>query len=204
MSKYVLLSLLAYFCGAIPSGVWIGKMVKGIDIRTVGSRNSGATNAYRILGAKCGIATLILDALKGYLPLYIASHFNISDKYIVVIGLIAIFAHSMSCFLNFKGGKGVATSLGVFLFLAPKAVLVTFLGFAIVVYFTRYVSLSSITGAIILPIMVAILPAKEGVDKMTLVVLSFVIGAFVIYKHRSNISRLLNGTESKITFGKRG
>ena len=120
MSKYVLLSLLAYFCGAIPSGVWIGKMVKGIDIRTVGSKNSGATNAYRTLGAKCGIATLILDALKGYLPLYIASHFNISDKYIVVIGLIAIFAHSMSCFLNFKGGKGVATSLGVFLFLAPK------------------------------------------------------------------------------------
>lgn len=204
MGKYILLSLLAYFCGSIPSGVWIGKMVKGIDIRTVGSKNSGATNAYRTLGAKCGIATLILDALKGYLPLYIASHFDISDKYIVVIGLIAIFAHSMSCFLNFKGGKGVATSLGVFLFLAPKAVLVTFLGFAIVVYFTRYVSLSSITGAIILPIMVAVLPVKEGVDKMTLVILSFVIGAFVIYKHRSNISRLLNGTESKITFGKRG
>ena len=204
MSKYVLLSLLAYFCGAIPSGVWIGKIFKGIDIRTVGSRNSGATNAYRILGAKCGIATLIMDALKGYLPLYIASHFNISDKYIVVLGLIAIFAHSMSCFLNFKGGKGVATSLGVFLFLAPKAVLVTFFGFLIVVYFTRYVSLSSITGAIILPVMVLILPAKEGVDKTTLVVLSFIIGAFVIYKHKSNIGRLLNGTESKITFGKKG
>ncbi len=204
MSKYILLSLLAYFCGAIPSGVWIGKIFKGIDIRTVGSRNSGATNAYRILGAKCGIATLIMDALKGYLPLYIASHFNISDKYIVVLGLIAIFAHSMSCFLNFKGGKGVATSLGVFLFLAPKAVLVTFFGFLIVVYFTRYVSLSSITGAIILPVMVLILPAKEGVDKATLVVLSFIIGAFVIYKHKSNIGRLLNGTESKITFGKKG
>ena len=180
------------------------KIFKGIDIRTVGSRNSGATNAYRILGAKCGIATLIMDALKGYLPLYIASHFNISDKYIVVLGLIAIFAHSMSCFLNFKGGKGVATSLGVFLFLAPKAVLVTFFGFLIVVYFTRYVSLSSITGAIILPVMVLILPAKEGVDKTTLVVLSFIIGAFVIYKHKSNIGRLLNGTESKITFGKKG
>lgn len=204
MSKYILLSLIAYFFGAIPSGVWIGKAVKGIDIRTVGSKNSGATNAYRILGAKCGIATLLMDALKGYLPLLIASHFNISDKYIVVIGLIAIFAHSMSCFLNFKGGKGVATSLGVFLFLAPKAVFVTFLGFLIVVYFTRYVSLSSITGAIILPTMVAILPAKDGVDKTTLVILSFVIGAFVIFKHRTNITRLLNGTESKITFGKKG
>lgn len=204
MSKYILLSLLAYFCGSIPSGVWIGKAVKGIDIRTVGSKNSGATNAYRTLGAKCGIATLLLDALKGYLPLWIASQFNISDKYIVVIGLIAIFAHSMSCFLNFKGGKGVATSLGVFLFLAPKAILITFFGFAVVVYFTRYVSLSSITGAIVLPVMTLILPAKEGVDKTTLVVLSFIIGAFVIYKHKSNITRLLNGTESKIVFGKKG
>ena len=136
--------------------------------------------------------------------MYIASQFNISDKYIVVIGLIAIFAHSMSCFLNFKGGKGVATSLGVFLFLAPKAILITFFGFAVVVYFTRYVSLSSITGAIVLPVMTLILPAKEGVDKTTLVVLSFIIGAFVIYKHKSNITRLLNGTESKIVFGKKG
>ncbi|WP_300357720.1 glycerol-3-phosphate 1-O-acyltransferase PlsY [Fusobacterium sp.] len=204
MSKYILLSLITYFFGAIPSGVWIGKAIKGIDIRTVGSKNSGATNAYRILGAKCGIATLLMDALKGYLPLLIASKFDISDKYIVVLGLIAIFAHSMSCFLNFKGGKGVATSLGVFLFLAPKAVLVTVVGFLIVVYFTRYVSLSSITGAIILPVMITLLPAKEGVDKTTLVILSFIIGAFVIFKHRSNITRLLNGTESKITFGKKG
>lgn len=204
MSKYILLSLITYFFGAIPSGVWIGKAIKGIDIRTVGSKNSGATNAYRILGAKCGIATLLMDALKGYLPLFIASKFDISNKYIVVLGLIAIFAHSMSCFLNFKGGKGVATSLGVFLFLAPKAVLVTVVGFLIVVYFTRYVSLSSITGAIILPVMITLLPPKEGVDKTTLVILSFIIGAFVIFKHRSNITRLLNGTESKITFGKKG
>lgn len=204
MSKYVLLSLLAYFCGAIPSGVWIGKAVKGIDIRTVGSKNSGATNAYRILGAKCGIATLAMDALKGYLPLFVASRFDISDKYIVVIGLIAVFAHSMSCFLNFKGGKGVATSLGVFLFLAPKAILITFLGFAIVVFFTRYVSLASMTGAVILPVMNIILPAKEGVDKFTLIILSCILGAFVIYKHRTNITRLLNGTESKIVFKKKG
>ncbi len=204
MEIYIFLSLLAYFCGAIPSGVWIGKAFKGIDIRTVGSKNSGATNAYRILGAKFGIFTLVCDALKGYIPLYVASKFDISSQYIVVIGLIAIFAHSMSCFLNFKGGKGVATSLGVFLFLAPEAVLITLLGFIIVVYFTRYVSLSSITGAIILPIMVCILPAKEGVDKFTLIVLSFVIGIFVIYKHKSNISRLLNGTESKIVFKKKG
>lgn len=202
MIKYILLSLLAYFSGSIPSGVWIGKTFKGIDIRTVGSKNSGATNAYRNLGAVYGIMTLVIDALKGYLPLLIASKMEVSEKYIVVIGLIAILGHSFSCFLNFKGGKGVATSLGVFLFLAPKAIGIATLGFLIVVFFTRYVSLSSITAAIILPIMTMILPAKVGVDKFTLSILSVFIGIFVIYKHKTNITRLLNGTESKIVFKK--
>lgn len=202
MIKYILLSLLAYFSGSIPSGVWIGKTFKGIDIRTVGSKNSGATNAYRNLGAVYGIMTLVIDALKGYLPLLVASKIGVSEKYIVVIGLIAILGHSFSCFLNFKGGKGVATSLGVFLFLAPKAIGIATLGFLIVVFFTRYVSLSSITAAIILPIMTMILPAKDGVDKFTLSILSVFIGVFVIYKHKTNITRLLNGTESKIVFKK--
>lgn len=202
MIKYILLSLLAYFSGSIPSGVWIGKTFKGIDIRTVGSKNSGATNAYRNLGAVYGIMTLVIDALKGYLPLLVASKMGVSEKYIVVIGLIAILGHSFSCFLNFKGGKGVATSLGVFLFLAPKAIGIATLGFLIVVFFTRYVSLSSITAAIILPIMTMILPAKDGVDKFTLSILSVFIGVFVIYKHKTNITRLLNGTESKIVFKK--
>lgn len=202
MIKYILLSLLAYFSGSIPSGVWIGKTFKGIDIRTVGSKNSGATNAYRNLGAVYGIMTLVIDALKGYLPLLVASKMGVSEKYIVVIGLIAILGHSFSCFLNFKGGKGVATSLGVFLFLAPKAIGIATLGFLIVIFFTRYVSLSSITAAIILPIMTMILPAKDGVDKFTLSILSVFIGVFVIYKHKTNITRLLNGTESKIVFKK--
>ena len=202
MIKYILLSLLAYFSGSIPSGVWIGKTFKGIDIRTVGSKNSGATNAYRNLGAVYGIMTLVIDALKGYLPLLVASKMGVSEKYIVVIGLIAILGHSFSCFLNFKGGKGVATSLGVFLFLAPKAIGIATIGFLIVVFFTRYVSLSSITAAIILPIMTMILPAKDGVDKLTLSILSVFIGVFVIYKHKTNITRLLNGTESKIVFKK--
>lgn len=202
MIKYILLSLLAYFAGSIPSGVWIGKTFKGIDIRTVGSKNSGATNAYRNLGAVYGLMTLVIDALKGYLPLLISSKMGVSESYIVVIGLIAILGHSFSCFLNFKGGKGVATSLGVFLFLAPKAIGIATLGFLIVVFFTRYVSLSSITAAIILPIMTMILPAKDGVDKFTLSILSVFIGVFVIYKHKTNITRLLNGTESKIVFKK--
>ena len=203
MVNYILLSVLAYFSGSIPSGVWIGKTFKGIDIRTVGSKNSGATNAYRNLGAGLGILTLLSDVLKGYLPLMIASYMEISDKYIVVIGLIAILGHTFSCFLNFKGGKGVATSLGVFLFLAPQAVGVAVLGFLIVVFATRYVSLSSMVASVILPIMVMLFPAKAGVDKSVLSGLSIFIGAFVIYKHKANISRLLNGVESKIQIGKK-
>ncbi|MGO2118247.1 MAG: glycerol-3-phosphate 1-O-acyltransferase PlsY [Fusobacterium sp.] len=196
----IFLVVLAYLLGAIPNGVWIGKTFKGVDIRTVGSKNSGATNAYRNLGAKYGIATLLLDALKGFLPVYIAYKAGANSSFIVYLGLISIIAHSFSCFLNFKGGKGVATSLGVFLFLSPKGVLVALVGFLIVLYFTRYVSLSSVTGAVILPIMVYILPVREGVNKGTLCVLVTIIGAFVIYKHKANISRLLNGTESKILF----
>lgn len=202
MSKYIFLIFFTYFCGSIPSGVWIGKIFKGIDIRTVGSKNSGATNAYRNLGWKCGVGTLILDALKGYFPLYLANLLSVSDKFIIMLGLVAIVAHSASFFLNFKGGKGVATSLGVFLFLAPKAILVALLGFLIVVFFTRLVSLASITGAITLPIMVVLLPTKVGVDKNLLVIISFMIGIFVIYRHRANIRRLLNGTEEKILFKK--
>lgn len=200
--KYILLCLVAYFSGSIPSGVWIGKTFKGIDIREVGSKNSGATNAYRNLGAKFGIMTLVLDALKGYLPLMIASRVGVTSVWIVIIGLVAILGHTFSCFLKFKGGKGVATSLGVFLFLAPEPILIATIGFLIVVFSTRYVSLSSITASIILPITVVLFPAKDGVDKLTLSVLTFAIGAFIIYKHKTNISRLLNGTESKIVFKK--
>ena len=192
MSKYILLSLLAYFCGSIPSGVWIGKMVKGIDIRTVGSKNSGATNAYRTLGAKCGIATLILDALKGYLPLYVASHFDISDKYIVVIGLIAIFAHSMSCFLNFKGGKGVATSLGAMLAVHPVAALTCFAVFGVVVAVTKYVSLGSVIGIACSPIVVYLMGKKEAIP------VTVFLGLSVIYTHRANLKRVFSGNERKI------
>lgn len=202
MIKNIILVLFAYFLGSIPNGVWLGKTFKGIDIRTVGSKNSGATNAYRNLGAKYGVLTLVLDALKGFLPVFISYKIGIGSVFIVFIGFISILAHSFSCFLNFKGGKGVATSLGVFLFLSPKGILVALVGFLIVFYFTKYVSLSSITGAVILPIMTYILPVRDGVDKTTLSILVTIIGAFIIYKHKGNISRLLNGTESKIVFKK--
>lgn len=133
------LIILSYFFGAIPSGVWIGKIFKNIDVRDYGSKNSGATNSYRVLGAKLGIAVLIIDVLKGFIPLYIASKFNLKYNDLVILGLVAILAHTFSCFISFKGGKGVATSLGVFLFLAPVITLILLVIFILVVYFTKYI-----------------------------------------------------------------
>ena len=189
------LIILSYFFGAIPSGVWIGKAFKGIDVRDYGSKNSGATNSYRVLGAKLGIAVLIIDVLKGFIPLYIASKFNLKYNDLVILGLVAILAHTFSCFISFKGGKGVATSLGVFLFLAPVITLILLVIFILVVYFTKYISLGSITAAFLLPIFTFFTHRDTY-----LFTLSVVIAIFVIYRHKTNISRLLSGTENKFKF----
>ena len=190
-----LLMVLAYFMGAIPSGVWLGKIFKNIDVRDYGSKNSGATNSYRVLGAKLGVVVLIMDVLKGFIPLYIASHFNLMYNDLVILGLIAILAHTFSCFISFKGGKGVATSLGVFLFLIPVITLILLAIFILVAYFTRYISLASITAAFLLPIFTFFTHRDSY-----LFALSFIIGVFVIYRHKTNISRLLSGTENKFKF----
>ena len=189
------LIILSYFFGAIPSGVWIGKIFKNIDVRDYGSKNSGATNSYRVLGAKLGIAVLIIDVLKGYIPLYIASKFNLKYNDLVILGLVAILAHTFSCFISFKGGKGVATSLGVFLFLAPVITLILLVIFILVVYFTKYISLGSITAAFLLPIFTFFTHRDSY-----LFALSVIIAIFVIYRHKTNISRLLSGTENKFKF----
>ena len=189
------LIILSYFFGAIPSGVWIGKIFKNIDVRDYGSKNSGATNSYRVLGAKLGIAVLIIDVLKGFIPLYIASKFNLKYNDLVILGLVAILAHTFSCFISFKGGKGVATSLGVFLFLAPVITLILLVIFILVVYFTKYISLGSITAAFLLPIFTFFTHRDTY-----LFTLSVVIDIFVIYRHKTNISRLLSGTENKFKF----
>ena len=189
------LIILSYFFGAIPSGVWIGKIFKNIDVRDYGSKNSGATNSYRVLGAKLGIAVLIIDVLKGFIPLYIASKFNLAYNDLVILGLVAILAHTFSCFISFKGGKGVATSLGVFWFLAPVITLILLVIFILVVYFTKYISLGSITAAFLLPIFTFFTHRDTY-----LFTLSVVIAIFVIYRHKTNISRLLSGTENKFKF----
>lgn len=197
MIKFLIFAVIAYIFGSLPCGVWLGKGVKNIDIREYGSKNSGATNAYRILGPKYGIMVLILDALKGYIPLYIASLFDIGGIYIILLGLVAILGHTFSFFLQFKGGKGVATSLGVFLFLMPKVVGILVLVFILVVGISKYISLGSVICAGLLPILAYFMPVRDDATRLPLVAISLIVGIFVIYKHKANIQRLMEGKENK-------
>ena len=195
--RVVLFIILAYFMGSIPSGVWIGRYFKDIDIREHGSKNPGTTNAYRVLGPKYGIMVLAADVLKGFLPVAIASISGVYGLPLIIVGITAIIGHTLSCFLDFKGGKGVATSLGVFLYLIPLVTIVLMCIFALIVYLTKYISLGSIICAILLPVLTLLFPIRAGIPRVPLVIITVCIGAFVVYKHRSNIERLKNGTENK-------
>lgn len=198
--KLILFLIIAYFIGSIPTGVWLGKKFKNIDIREHGSRNSGATNSYRVLGAKLGISVLIGDVLKGFLPVFIASKFIESNNLLAIIGLVSILAHTFSIFIKFKGGKGVATSLGVYLFLAPKVVLILFIVFVVVVSISKFISLGSVICATLLPILMIVLNLSNLKDNLNLIIVSFIVGIFVLYRHRSNIARLISGYENKFKF----
>jgi len=196
-TKLLIFIIIAYFMGSLPTGVIIGKRFKGIDIREYGSKNTGATNAYRVLGKKFGILVLLADALKGWLPVFVASIFNVSGWQLILIGVMTILGHTLSIFLKFKGGKGVATSLGVFLFLVPNIVLILIAVFGLIAYTTKYVSLASVSAAGLFPILVLFMPIKQELGKWNMFAFALIIGLFVIFKHKSNIERLLKGNENK-------
>jgi glycerol-3-phosphate acyltransferase PlsY len=194
--------VLAFLIGSIPTAFVMGKL-KGIDIRQHGSGNVGATNAFRVLGKAAGVACLIIDVLKGWFPAFVFSagawrpETMTRPTWMLVVGLAAIAGHSFSPWVGFKGGKGVATSLGVFLAVSPLPMLICLaLGIAIIAV-TGYVSLASITGAALLPILMIVLPGRDG-RHWTVIILAAALGAFVIWRHRANIKRLLAGTESRI------
>ena len=202
----VLLILIAYVLGSIPNALWVGKTFKNIDVREHGSKNTGSTNAARVLGPKLGVFTLILDILKGALPTYLGIVLGANlltritgiDKLdIIVIGMAAILGHTFSLFLKFKGGKAVATTLGVFLVLVPYAILILLVVFFVIFGLTKYVSLASIVSAVALPITVYLTTRH-----IPLTVLGIIIGLLVIIRHKENIKRLINGTESKLSFSK--
>ncbi len=191
MAIEITLLVSAYLLGSIPTGLLLAKAA-GVNIRETGSGNIGATNVYRTLGRKVGIMTLIGDCLKGLIPVLIAKQLGLPEAWIAATGLAAFLGHIYTIFLGFKGGKGVATALGVFLGVSPLSVLVALGVFILVLVRWRYVSLASITAAAAMPLVVALLEPKK-----LLIAMSLAIAALVIYKHRENIRRLRSGTESK-------
>lgn len=192
MTETLLLGIGAFVLGAIPFGYLAGRM-RGIDIRQHGSGNIGATNTLRVLGVVPGILVLLLDVLKGYVPVLLAHRLDLGHWETTAVGLLAILGHTFSPFLGFRGGKGIATSLGVLLGLSAPVAGASLLAFLVVVLLTRYVSLGSILAAIA---QAALFWAWE--HPLAYRLLGLFAALFVLFKHQGNIERLRNGTESKI------
>ncbi|MDD4156694.1 MAG: glycerol-3-phosphate 1-O-acyltransferase PlsY [Candidatus Cloacimonetes bacterium] len=193
--------IITYLIGSIPFAYIYGKLFRNIDIRNFGSGNIGATNVLRILGKKAGIIVLILDMLKGFLPVFIVKEilqWNMEYAWLpVLIGIFAILGHTFTIFLLFKGGKGVATAAGVFLALTPIVLLIAFSFFIAVVALTKYVSLGSIFAALF--VVTTNIFSYSSNDPYVFY-FSLIVAFFIIFKHKSNIIRLLKGTENKINF----
>ena len=189
--KEILLLICAYLLGSVPTGLLLARAF-GVNIREAGSGNIGATNVYRTMGRKVGIVTLIGDCLKGLIPVLAAKWLGLPDVWIAAIGLAAFLGHVYTIFLGFKGGKGVATALGVFLGTSPLSVLLALAVFALVLYRWRFVSLASISAAALIPVLVWLTGGNPAV-----ILMSLAIACIVIVRHRENISRLKAGTESK-------
>lgn len=188
----------AYIVGGIPSGLLIGKGLYHTDIRLYGSHNTGATNAYRVLGPVGGLFVLILDICKGLFGVYMGQLAGgLMPEYriyfMIAGGLLAIIGHSCSVFLRFKGGKGVATGLGVILFLAPMETGIVFAVWAIIVAITRIVSLGSIVGAALVPILMFFFG-----EPWPIIIFGLCAALLVIIRHKDNITRLLQGKELKV------
>ncbi len=188
--------ILAYFAGSIPTGLWVGRAMRGVDIRESGSGNLGATNAFRVLGKRLGFTVLLIDVLKGMLPVLLFPGLvgldSVTPGQEMLIGGGAIAGHVLSVFVNFKGGKGVATALGVFLAIAPVEMSVILAIGLILIAVTGYVSLASLVGAALLPIFLF----ASGRSSSVLIV-AIAISIIVIYRHRSNLVRLMQGRENR-------
>jgi len=202
LNAFILISILSYLIGSIPSGLIISKIFRIKDPRKSGSGNIGATNVARSGGIIAGILTLIFDALKGFIPVYFANKLNIHYQLPFFAGIFAFLGHLYPIYLKFKGGKGVATSIGIFLALVPYAVLIGSIVFFIIAFSTRYISLASIITALLFPGIIKILLIfKIYSYDYTITYFAGFISIFIIYKHKDNIVRLIKGKELK--FGKK-
>jgi glycerol-3-phosphate acyltransferase PlsY len=198
--SYLVSAAVAYLLGSIPTGFLVAK-AKGLDIRSVGSGNIGATNVLRMLGKPAGIFVLVIDGLKGYVACAWASDLilqylagsSVDQEYLrIVAGIFVVLGHNYTCWLRFKGGKGIATSAGVLAALVPWTFPISFSIWIVVFALTRYVSLASIAAAFFLPFATWL----SGYS-LTLIIITGSMGALAIYKHKANIERLLHGTESR-------
>jgi len=187
------IALFGYLLGSVPTGLLLAKFFSKVDPRKTGSGNIGATNIFRTAGKGLGILTLVGDVLKGMIPIGIAIQLSISDIWLAAVGLSTFLGHIFPIFLGFRGGKGVATALGVYLVISPIAVLMEFLLFAGLVWRWRYISLGSICCATTIPILIAFFRS----DSQAYFILSVIIAALILYRHQENIVRLLQGTENK-------
>lgn len=188
--------LIAYLTGGIPFGFFIGKM-RGVDVRTVGSKNIGATNVYRTVGHKWGFLAFFCDFLKGFGPTLAAKCFLSGGFDPVYVGLACVVGHTLTPFMKFKGGKGVATAFGMLMALCPLLVSVAFALFVVTVWLSHYISLGSMVAAGFMAIAIWI-PTPLAAPTLPLKIVMTILGLFVIYKHKSNIVRLVKGCENKI------
>jgi glycerol-3-phosphate acyltransferase PlsY len=195
-----LTALFSYVVGSVPTAFIFGKLMKGIDIRQHGSGNVGATNAFRVLGKGTGTAVLILDIVKGVIPVVlIAGIFHPDVNGRILAAVAAVVGHNWTCFLQFKGGKGIATTLGVLIGLTiavpgiRMAVFLCLLSWIVCFLITAYVSVSSILAAVLLPVLMIVVNAP-----FSIILLGILFCLFIVLRHRPNISRLLKGQEPKV------
>ena len=208
MLSIIFISITSYLAGSFPSGIIVSRLWKGIDIREHGSKNPGATNVFRVIGPVPGIIVLLLDIGKGLFAVLLLSQIlsgqsGISQTNLkIIVGIAAIIGHSFPLFASFKGGKGVATGLGVMLAIAPLETALALVLFSLIVAFTRYISLGSLSAALFLLLALVLeryyLVKPVAVEVMLMVL---VLNIYVFYTHRSNIKRLLKGTENR--FGRK-
>lgn len=205
MISILVSATIGYLLGSIPTGVWAGRIFRNIDIREHGSKSTGATNVFRVLGAKIAIGVLLIDIAKGFFAAYLGSHIDLGDTLLtpnqlaLIAGVFSMLGHLFPLFAGFKGGKGVATAAGVILFLAPLELLFALIVFAITLALTRYVSLGSLLAALFLSLSLLIqkyvLHYQLGNEMVGLAIFILII---IPLTHRANILRLLHGKENKL------
>jgi acyl phosphate:glycerol-3-phosphate acyltransferase len=219
MLNLLVVVILSYLAGSIPGSIIVSRLVKGIDIREHGSGNAGGTNVFRVLGWKWGVSVIILDALKGALAVIViarlylgsfpftnATPFDDFTLVQIICGIAAVVGHIWTVFAGFRGGKGIATALGFLITLITVDMLFALVVFTLTVTISRYISLGSIFAALSVPLILIVRENIFGVNIQgygTILPFVFIVVALVIFTHRENINRIINGNENKISFAKK-